>query len=434
MGNRADLFKAAAQEAEKEKTSKGSYTPREYEETDYLDLETNAYKVMRVFGEPVNVRTDPCSPKLIQTSRILGDNGKQFICNWSDDRKWLMWEFFNKIMEYKWDPEALNPSDPTRKGAKIYINAEKYPALYKRVRWNNREDNSMERGWNPNSAIVMNVIDREHYDWHHEHKAFKLISKKGNVDKSDSSIVYHDAGIPITCYDMLLKSVVEENGDWEDFDIAIHKLSDKPWYEVYSAMDERKIASKIKVKMSVAPLTEEERSWKKYNFDTKFAVTSYTKILNRLGDFMDEVDVCLKTNFKKRFTELSEKEKATWASEKTEEEVEESETTSEEIKKEVVTIKEPVAEIKTRTPLLKGKEDFFEAARKAGWKGIDQTEKEYKNLIQSITISADGKSDKIIYKDDAGITVPLSDTLPCGVCGLDNVEFIPICPKCGTEY
>jgi hypothetical protein len=186
--------------------------------------------------------------------------------------------------------------------------------------------------------------------------------------------------------------------------------------------------------MSVAPLTEEERSWKKYNFDTKFAVTSYTKILNRLGDFIDEVDVCLKTNFKKRFTELSEKEKATWASEKTEEEVEESETTSEETKKEVVTIKEPVAEIKTRTPLLKGKEDFFEAARKAGWKGIDQTEKEYKNLIQSITISADGKSDKIIYKDDAGITVPLSDTLPCGVCGLDNVEFIPICPKCGTEY
>ncbi len=425
---REEMFSAAqkAVEAEKERRT----FSKDYEVVPYCDLEENKPKAFRIIGDTVNARTKPFHPKLIHTSKIIDDKGGQFICKWADDRNWILHEIYNKVMAGTWDKNAVNPATPGKLGMKIFTYANTYPHLFNRVRWNNKPDNSMERGWNPQALVVMNVIERDDYAWHQENKTFKIISRKVSVDKNDATRIYHEPGLTYGTYEDILRAVVEEKGDWESFDIAITKLEEKPWYVVYSAFDERKIADKLKTPMSSVPLTDEERSWKTYDLDHLYQFTAYTKILNRLGSFITEVDASFKTNFMERLTKLSDAEKAKWESEKKTDDPfsEEAPKTVEE--KPARARQAPSSPAVVNTP----SNSVLDIARRAGWKGLDKLSPAEVKSIKAVHLAPNPQDDRMVFVDDAGIEIPEADLLPCYECGVPAPDSIKACAKCGALF
>lgn len=431
MATRAELFaqaKAQADADEAAKKERGNYTAPDYEDVFYAPLETNKLKVFRFIGLPHTIRQESTDPKLVLTSWITDDKKKPFICKWSEDKDWILWKVYNDVMRYQWDKDAINPATG-KPGIKVFTNALKYPTLFKRVRYNGKENPSpFEKGWNPSKSVVMNCISRDDYAWHVENKSYKLIAKKQNTTEDDKGIktTYSESGIGVTAYDAILKSAVEEHGAWDDFDIAVRKLDADPWYEVYSFFDARKIQKDLACEMSGEALTEEELSWKKFDIDKLNKVSSYRKIQSRLGDFIKEVDGCLKTHYTEELEKLVAEEKAVWDAAKKEE----ADEANSEIAKPEVKAETKAEEPKTRTraPAETSKLDMWETARAAGWKGVDELKEKYSEMVFSIS------ADTIVYKDDEGNAVPRTQTIPCPDCGLDTYELIDMCPRCLARF
>ena len=132
----------------------------------------------------------------------------------------------------------------------------------------------------------------------------------------DSDSFYFDTGIPQMCYNTIFDEVVEPFGDWEEYDIVIRKLNQQPWYKAYSgAHDFNRLSDVAKTLVVEGPLTEEERSWERYDLDQLYGTTSYSKIKAKLGEFIRKVDVDFKKNFSEELDALVEKEKEQWKSE-----------------------------------------------------------------------------------------------------------------------
>lgn len=418
----------------------------DYDEIPYAALEVDVPRVLRFVGDPLEVRSKGTDPKEIFSSKILDDKGSLATFRWSKNKNWILWKIYNKVMEYTWDKEAPNPNGRSKKGAKVYKNDILHPELFKRVRWNDKENNPFEGGWYPTKSILMNCIDREDYAWHKANKSYKIVAKKKSSKKDDSSILFHEPGIPGACYTELLNTVVEERGDWQDFDVAIKKLEAKPWYKVYSASDSRKIENYLQqnnLVMSSSSLSEEELSWKLWDFDNHpaFQVSSYNKIMNKLGDFIKRVDVAFNTHFYEELVVLAEQEKKEWA----EKRESEKENSSEELEQETVA-EEPVAEKATEKPARKIREpaqkaasdteDRFAKAKQAGWKGLDSMPENEKSLIKSISLGSTPEDDVVVYVDDAGIELAEDDATiaPCYECGLPVPESINNCLRCGSLF
>ena len=430
--SRADAMRAANQKR-KADAEKPSYS-NDYETLPYVGLEIDEPKVIRLLGDPIEFRTKGSDPKTILQSKIVDDKGKLQTIRWSQDKKWLLWRVYDKVMEYSWDKEAPNPKDRTKKGAKVFKHDLTHPELFQRVKWNDKPDNPYEKGWYPTSSVLFNVIDREDYQWHLDNKSFKLIAKKLTPKKDDESVLFAEPGIPSGTYNNILECLSENNVHWEDADIAIKKLDELPWYKIYAAKEAYKIEKFLNsrgLKMSDKPLTEEELSWKTYDFDTHpaFQVSSYTKILNNLGDFIKKVDVAFKTHFYEELQDLSAKEKEEWAKNR---ENEPEEDTSDYVPEEkpVEKAEAPKRERPRPAPAPKAEnEDKFSEARKAGWK-IDSVKEEEKIFIKSIV------DEKIVYVDEAGIEIPEDDEdlIPCYECQTPAPMALSSCPKCGALF
>lgn len=440
---RAEMFKNAKSQmdAENENRKNGNWTPPEYDDIPYTGLEVNKPKVFRFIGNPHTVREENWHPKMDLSSRIVGDNGKQFVCHWSEDRNWFLWRVFNKVTAYDWDAEFVNPDG--KKGRKVYKLSKTFPKLLDQVLHNGKEPflyqgkKIDDGGWKPGRAIYMNCICRDEYDWHKENKSFKLVAKKINVseDAEGKKSEYPDPGIPVSCYEYILKAVVEENGAWEDFDIAVRKEEGDPWYSVYSFMDMRKIKDQLAVEMNGDPLTEEELSWKKIDIDKLTQVTSYRKIKNRLGKFIKQVDEALNTGFTEELDKLVAEEKAKWdALKKDDDSEEQAETPAEEKKEEAPKPRSraPAAEPKVEK---KSSGSVYDQMRDLGWKKVDKFEEDMKEIGADVTVEfgENEKSTKLHISVD-GEEVPFKDLIPCCDCGLPGPDMIDYCPACGTSF
>lgn len=428
MNSRADKVKEALKKQEEDKNR--PQFSGDYEVLPYVGLEADEPKVLRFVGEPVEFRSKGTDPKIILQSKIVDDKGKLQTIRWSEDKKWLLWRVHDKVMEYKWDENAPNPNDRTKKGAKVFKYDLSHPELFQRVRWNDKPDNPYEKGWYPTKSVLFNALDREDYQWHLDNKSFKLVAKKLTAKKDDPDVLFAEPGIPAGCYKSLLECLAENNVFWEDADIAIKKLDELPWYKVYAAKEAYKIEdylAKNHIKMSDSALTEEELSWKMYDFDEHpaFQITSYTKILNNLGDFIKKVDVAFNTHFYEELQAFSAKEKEEWAKKR----AEQADTEEEVVEKKEEKVEAPRRERPKPPSKATESNDKFAEARKAGWK-IDDVKEEEKVFIKSIV------GDNIIYVDEAGIEIPETDDslLPCYECGTLAPTTITSCPKCGVLF
>ena len=428
---RAELFEQEKKQREDEeaKRKSGGFSV-EYEDIDYTSLETDKVKVFRFVGNPFTVRQENWDPKMVLSSRIVDDKKGLFTVKWSEDKNWILWKIYNDVMKYTWDKNAIDPSTG-KPGVKVYNLALKYPNVFNRIRWNGKENpNAMERGWTPSRSVMMNCICRDEYEWHKENKSFKLIAKKSNtVEKDGKDITYYEGGIGTTVYDGIIKAVVEEHGAWEDFDIAIRKEDKDPWYSVYSFFDARKIQKELNCEMNGDPLTEEELSWKKFDIDKITQVTSYRKILNRLGDFVKEVDGCLKTHYFDELTTLADEEKAKWDVEKQEE----KEEAVEEVTKPVEKKEEKLVTRTRQVSEKKADGDFWTQAKASGWKLIDDFKSELGDSVKNIIFNDDPKKVKFEIIVD-GEKLPDDNYLECPDCHVFGPDVVDYCPVCGCKF
>lgn len=439
--DRAEMFRKAkeAADAEAENRGSGNFTPREYEKIPFEGLETNKLKVFRFIGNPYIVRDENWHPKMVLSSKIVGDNKKQFICRWPEDRDWFLWKVYNKITAYDWDENFVNPDG--KKGRKVYKLSKTNPEILDRVLHNGREPflyqgkKIEDSGWKPSRSVYMNCICKDDYDWHKENKSYKLIAKKiGTSEDSEGKVSeFPEPGVPVSCYEYILKAVVEENGAWEDFDIAIKKEEKDPWYSAYSFMDERKIKDQLSVAMNGDPMTEEELSWDKIDIDKITQISSYRKIHNRLGKFIKHVDEVLNTDFTSELEKLVAEEKAKWK----ENHKDDAADSDDDVKTETEEPKTEERKTRSRKPAenKENSENVFDKMRELGWVKVDQFEKDMKEMGASVTVDF-GESEKTtkLHITQDGEEIPQDSLIPCCDCDLPGPEIIDYCPACGAVF
>jgi len=436
---RAELFAKANQarksaKAEEDQKKNGGG----FKQYDYAALEENVPKAIRIIGAPVSVRDiekDPFSPKLINYSQILGDDGKKFRCIWpikNEQSNWILWKIYNKVMSGKWDAKALPP-------AKIFDYAKSHPALWRRVAKNDNVENAYERGWKPQALVVMNIIDRSAMDWHRENKHYMLLSKKAS---DNNGTPWYEPGVPQMLYNLIFDTIVAVYNDWETYDIAVVKLGDKPYYNAYQISDHQKELAALypefyasyAADLAERPLTEEELSWTKYNIDELNPITSYQKINNRLKLFIQQVDEAFKTHFYDELQELVEKEKQEYSENNNfadleeEDKKTEAKSTPAPAEKKVETKPESKADSipapkETLAPTRAVKLDHIKTLISKGYKGLEKLS----DIDKAYIIGYDDVHEKPLWKNGLQL-------FQCPKCKELGPQEINVCVKCGIDF
>ena len=311
--SRQELFNKAKSIRQKEKAdaaSRGAYSG-EYESVSYVALSADTDRVVRLLGLPIASRQEPTDPKLSYIGLLRADDGKKTRIIFPDhatNKSWILWKIIDLVLDGKY-----TGSGDSRH--REYTYEKSHPECFKRVRWNGDDSRPYENGFYPTSYVNINCIDRSDMEWHRENKHTKLLSKRASKI-GDSDTFYFETGIPILCYNTIFDEVVEPFGDWEEYDVVIRKLNSQPWYKVYSGtQDFNRLSDVAKTLVVDGPLTDEERSWERYDLDQLYGVTSYSKIKAKLGEFIRKVDVDFGKHFSEELDSLVEKEKEQWKAE-----------------------------------------------------------------------------------------------------------------------
>jgi hypothetical protein len=425
--NRDEALKKAMakrKERKQEEEERKNYSSN-METIEYSALHLNEYRSFRFLGNFIDYRDgDPCSAKEIYYSMITGDNDKKFRCIWpakSENESWIMWKVLSRVMAYTFVD-----------GERSYTNKSTHPNLFWRVNKNGRKDQPYERGWYPRRFVVANVIARDKMSWHKDNKHSVLLSRK--VSEYGEGKSFYDPGIPITVYNLIFDDIVSYAGDWQDYDVVIKRLKDKPFYKVYHGVnDYEKFEAGVEdynVDLAKKSLSEEELSWERYNIDNLFPVTSYQKIHNRLKLFIGQVDEVFHTNYVEELKDLAEEEKAKMKAEK--EEKKEQVTSSgydveepKDIEKEGVKETSPVAKRRER-----------KKATEEVWKTLDVDVPYVSKLTdkEKETITGfDKEKGTLTYKEGSGEIYSCLNEEDNG-CTMRTPDFFHMCPLCGEAF
>jgi hypothetical protein len=307
-------FEAALAQRKKQKVeeaSRGNFSGGGFPDIPYAPLYTDKQQAFRFVGLPYLVREKPTDSKRVHIAVILGDDDKKFRCIGPDpqvQKDWILYRVMNKVLTRHWDKTI--PGSNGQLGAYVYDYATIHPELYNRVAKNNNVENNLEKGWRFNPYILFNVIDRANYDWHRENKKFRVLSKKASEGQDK---VFFEPGVPDTVFQLIMDDIVAGDGNtnWEDYDIVIRKVTEKPWYKVLHGIDHVKyLDDDVKALIVNKGLSDEERSWELNDFDSLFPVTRYGRIKSKLGIFFQKVDVVFKTKYYDELVALVDKEEA----------------------------------------------------------------------------------------------------------------------------
>lgn len=440
--NRDELFQQAKKIREKGESKAQNNQSRPQFDNDREPLHSTAltikpaqkgFKQVRMLGNPIEARNDdPFSPRIIETSTILGDDGKKFRCIWGskeDNPSWVLWKVYNKVMSF-----TYNRSTQERD----YHYKDKFPELFNRVSKNNDMENAIEQGWRPKKSVIMNVIDRDFMDWHQENKSTLLLSRKASP--MDDGSYFYDAGFPITVYNAVYDTIVSWAGSWENYDVVIEVVGKDPWYRAYHPIDDARKLEGLQYspyqEYAERPLSEEEQSWKQYNLDEVFRPTTHIKIDNRLGVFIQEVDKKLNTNFYPEVKEKAEAERKEY--ERIQQEAEKSvtsvedkagleESSSEENTTEQVK-EQPKPRPRPRKPAQEKSDSEFNIEDYAEtYPGVSELTNDEKNAI----VGYDESAEKFLFKEGSYDELFVC---PDENCNMDSPDWFHACPGCGTLF
>ena len=315
MNDVKSKFEAALAQRRKQKTeeaSRGNFSGGAgFPEIPYAPLYTDKQQAFRFVGLPYLVRENPTDSKRVHIAMILGDDDKKFRCIGPDpqvQKDWILYRVMNKVLSRHWDKNI--PGTGGQLGAYVYDYAAVHPELYNRVAKNNNVENTLEKGWKFIPNVLFNVIDRANYAWHLENKKYRVLSKKASEWQDK---IFFEPGVPDTLFQLIMDDIVAVDGNtnWEEYDIVVRKVSDKPWYKVYHGTDDiKKLDEDVRALVVNKGLSEEELSWALNNFDKLYSVTRYARIKSKLGLFFQKVDKVFGTKYYDELCALVEKEEA----------------------------------------------------------------------------------------------------------------------------
>lgn len=428
------------QEAERQ-ANRGSYSgsSRTYEQIKWSGLVPNQTKVVRVLGTvPSSPNADAFTAKIAQVAWIKNDQGKMFKCilpnrDTNTGKDHIMWRVISRINETAYIDRK-----------RVFVNEMKHKEIFDLVNSNGLSETDkrkkFDKGWEGRQVIIMNVIDREQMDWHRENKHTMLLSRNIGLSK-DGTKEYPEEGVPtFGFFDIISKNLFKNYGNWEGYDIGITRTGQtQPAYYVINA-SAYKAANLPELPEAVAPfvsveknLTDEERSWARYDLARIYNVSTYTKIYNNLQVAFRRIDATLGTTFTKELEFEVEKEKAARAARSAQTANESSDTDEENapVIEESVSTATPVPEVaapRTRvaptamTSTIKITADKIAALK--GWGSLTDAQK---SIIVDVTVDKTGKATDIKFDTTEGV-------LGCPQCRVPSPESFTICPACSSAF
>ena len=443
MANELDsMFEAYAKQAEAEKSNKKSGTSftKNYEEIEYTGLEPNVPKVLRFVGPLYGTGIDQYTARNITIAKIVDDDGKKFRVirpSYEQDPDYILNKIISKVKQAKW----VNKE-------KTFPIKEKYPEIYNIVDKNGLQKTdpqyNYDKGWTGQEVLIANVIDREQMPWHKEHKHTMLLAKSVNVDKNGNK--WPEEGISWYSVENEFPQLFKYYKSWENYDVAITRTGNKERAYIIdnATKNPERVEGPASQYISMTDhLTDEEKSWERYDLDKLFRVTTATKIYNRLKRTIARIDAALGTDFGTELKALVDEEKVKFDEMYGKnEEAENTETTEAgdfedtDIPSftDIDTAKEaqPVARAAARrTPA---------APTKQAWESLPHPEKisdELKKEVISVEkADYDGTepvtNPELFYK--IGWTFPISQLATCPTCGSLSPLDATDCPVCGAHF
>jgi len=436
MSSIDDAFKAMAdkaEQAESDKANKKSYTPN-YENVKYVGLVKKDMRIIRFLGEHPNLMLDdkidpdmtPYDARVVRVAKVIDDKGKTIkLVIPTDDHSHIVWKIVDTVNYIKWVKD-----ETTGKSAKTFPVQEKHPDIFNLINFNGLQESDVKRkfglegkGWAGRDYFIANCIERSMYDWHRENKHSAILSKNVNVKKYDDGKVveFADDGVPAYgVTDFLALRLFRHYGCWEKYDIGWERTGNKS--APYSIINASTHIEEVPVKKQSlvskdASLTDEEKSWARYDLNKIYKLSSYNKILNKLKITIAMIDSKLGTKFLDELTALAAKEMAEWkANESTEStDADTDEDVPSESEEEEVEVRQVAPPAQPSRPATAQLPPAF-----------DQLSAKEQGLVESATEVGDGKWE-IKYRTDEKLA-------KCPECSNKAPKSFGTCPVCGMKY
>lgn len=262
-------------------------------------------------------------PLLCHNSLINCDDGKTRLFNFpsiEENSEFILYRIITHILQSQWLGK-----DKDGKHRFEYPVKEKFPDIYQMI-YNN--GNLMEgeygpngwgswkkysgkyRGCASNTTCMVNVISRNAFTV----KAVKEDSSGSEVEEiktfeadwcaknnhtlllSRESKTGFFNGAPVSVFNALIKSVWDKFGNFAKFDVAIERLKDDPWYQVYKA-DTLENRKDIQPYVKKGDLTDAEKAYETYDIKELVKPSAYSFIYNNLKNKINLIDDALGTHY-----------------------------------------------------------------------------------------------------------------------------------------
>lgn len=417
-----DIFAAYAEQQEKEAKERNSRTTgggeRSYTEIAWSGLEKEKMKIIRAVGGPPDSGIDETTARTVRISWIVGDDGKKFRCilpERADQPDHIMWRIISRVKATEWVDKK-----------KIYPVQVKHPRIFNIVEKNGFAEGDkqfmFDRGWEGRQVLIMNIIDREQMDWHRANKKTMLLSRQIGEGKDGSK--FPEEGVPSYGFSSLLANLFKYYKSWEKYDIGITRLGLKetPYRVINAGKYLEEVPEHLQKYVVQGNLTDEEASWERYDLKKLFALTTYTKIYNRLKVTIAQIDAALGTHFGKEMEDLVAEEKVKF------EEANKGATPSAVAAppSKVVDSDDPFAETPKPAPARRvaPAAGSFDTSLLKGWGAMTSFEKD---AIANVIVK-DGKVTELKFKD------PNAVLLACPQCGSVAPDSFTTCPVCALSF
>ena len=420
-----DMFKEYASSKEAESNRPG-FTPKNYETLEWTGLEIGKPKVIRVVGGPPDSNLEPSTARVVTIAWVVGDDGKRFRVirpSINTDPTYILNRIISKVNTVRWSNNT-----------KTHPVKDAHPDIFNIIEKNGLDASDprakFERGWKGKEVLIANVIDRSKMDWHRNNKHTMLLAK--SVIEATNGGTYVDEGISSYAISQRLNLLFKSYGSWEKYDIAITRTGkmDNPYTIVNATrVPEEVDPSVADIISQETSLSEEEKSWERYDLEKLFRITTATKIFNRLKGTIKKIDAALGTSYLEEIQDLVEKEKKYFEElygDENEAEREDSRSNSgepaeEKISKPIVSATSKTREIRTQ----------LNESKKEAWQDLpfgDTLSPEMKAKVLSVTKDTSGKVTDITWDAKP------EDLAACPDCNTAAPLDVTTCPVCGLKF
>lgn len=310
--SREELTRRAVEDREKQLSDRANRGSNTFATVSFTPItvgkgQSEGAIVGRLLGNPYAYREDGTDHRVIFQSWIKTSAGKSYpfifpmLLNASNepilDQNWIVMKVIKAVMRGTWNPHKGD------KGAMDYDY--EGTEIFDIVAKNSTPNARFISGWRPSPNILMNFIRRDKIDWHRENKKTLVVSKHYQPAADGKGQGFWEQGVSLDLYNTVASEIMEHSGFYEEYDVILTRSSRPPYYMAYHGVrDGYKFAKQGLDKLVVeGPLSEEESSWERWDFDKFYPISTYRAVYNNLGDYFKKVDVFLGAHF---FEELQD--------------------------------------------------------------------------------------------------------------------------------